>query len=364
MKCRLIRQENYKESLWDGGTARELAVFPETASYSKRDFLWRLSSAVIEKDEAIFSELPDYDRVLMVLDGEVVLSYENQRVTRLAELEQDRFDGGWKTRSFGRITDYNLMVRKGSEGYLDLIFPEKEAQTYGSTEESEKPYSVHTLYCRDGYAVVCAGDESYMLRTGEQMIIESEACEEIEYGIMGEGTLIRGQIFYGVGSAGESENIEDGSGSGESQNSEKASFDDFKLCIYLANVQFRWAKHVVKSLKYIWLDSELSDAVRKVESFYVTTLVFVAGLTAIVVMAATGIMSYTAGVIAAAVWLISDCLLVSPAIYMIFAPKPVRKHIKRIDQLSPQEEKIRQQEMSSNPRAEAIIKRYGGWGRR
>ena len=62
----------------------------------------------------------------MVIEGEVVLSYENQRVTRLIRLEQDRFDGGWNTTSFGKITDYNLMVRKGSEGYLDLIFPEKE----------------------------------------------------------------------------------------------------------------------------------------------------------------------------------------------------------------------------------------------
>lgn len=350
MRCRLIRQENYKESRWDGGTARELAIFPETASYLKRDFLWRLSSAVVEKDEALFSELPGYDRVLMVLDGEVVLSYENQRVTRLAELEQDRFDGGWKTTSFGKITDYNLMVKKGSEGYLDILFPEKECQTCSSTEESMKLYSVHTLYCRDGYAVICVGDESHMLRPGEQMVIEGEAGEDIEYGIMGEGTLIRGQIFHG-----------DDSSSNESEGSEKAPFDDFKLCIYLANVQFKWAKYVVKSLKDLWFDQQLSYAVRKVERFYATTLIFIAGLTAIAVLAATETMSYTAGLIAAAVWLILDCLLVSPAIYMIFVPKPVRKHIKRIDQLTPYEKKIRQQELSSNPKAEAIIKRYGGW---
>ena len=78
------------------------------------------------------------DRRAVLDDGEVVLSHEGQRVARLKELEQDRFDGAWKTKSFGKITDYNLMVRKGSEGYLDVIMPENESKDYFTTEESEK----------------------------------------------------------------------------------------------------------------------------------------------------------------------------------------------------------------------------------
>ena len=121
MNYTLYRQEDYNTSQWMGGNTTELAIYPKTSKYLDRNFIWRLSSATIDVEESDFSKLPDYDRVLMVLEGEVVLSYEGQRVARLKALEQDRFDGGWKTKSFGKITDYNLMVRKGSEGYLDVI---------------------------------------------------------------------------------------------------------------------------------------------------------------------------------------------------------------------------------------------------
>lgn len=367
MKFRFFRQENYKVSQWDGGTTKELAIFPETADYSQRDFLWRLSSATVEKEESHFSHLPDYDRVLMVIEGEVVLSYENQRVTRLIRLEQDRFDGGWNTTSFGKITDYNLMVRKGSEGYLDLIFPEKEKQLYRSTEESTKTHSVHTLYCLDGYAVVCIGDESSLLKAGEQLVIESEEGEEIQYGIMGEGTLIRGQIFYAdtPGRNDESDEHkpykqESGMQAERKNSREKATLDDFKLCIYLANVQFKWAKHIVKSLRNLWFDQQLSAAIRKVESFYITTIIFFAGLAAVTVLAASGALHNMACVAIAVAWILADCLLVSPAIYMLFVPKPVRKHMKKIDQLTPYEQKLREQEASSDSRTDRILKRYGG----
>ena len=126
MKSYLLKEENYNTSRWTGGQTKELAIYPAESKYLDRNFVWRLSSATVETEESDFSRLPDYDRVLMVLDGEVVLSYEGERVARLKELEQDRFDGAWKTRSFGKITDYNLMVRKGNEGYLDLIYPETE----------------------------------------------------------------------------------------------------------------------------------------------------------------------------------------------------------------------------------------------
>ena len=114
MRQYLLKEENYNTSNWTGGRTKELAIFPAQSKYLDRNFIWRLSSATVETEESDFSKLPDYDRVLMVLEGEVVLSYEGQRVARLKELEQDRFDGAWKTKSFGRITDFNLMVRKGN----------------------------------------------------------------------------------------------------------------------------------------------------------------------------------------------------------------------------------------------------------
>jgi len=354
MKYSLFKQENYKTSRWTGGATKELAIFPETADYLERNFIWRLSSAQIEKEEASFSRLPDYDRVLMVLEGEVVLSYEGQRVARLKELEQDRFDGEWKTVSFGKITDYNLMVRKGSEGYLDIIFPEKESKTYRTTEESSKCNSTHALYCKDGYAVVVINGDTCMLKEGEQLVIEGEEGENLKYDIMGEGTLIRAQIFYGdaVNEVGP-----------EIIPREKATFGDFKTCIYLANVQFRWAKYIVKSLRTIWFDQELSAAIRKVEKFYITAVIFILGFAGLIGLLANGIVSSGVCFAMMAGWVLIDCLIISPGIYMMFMPKPVRKHIKNVDTLTPYEERVRNEELAANPALEKVMKKYKNSGR-
>ena len=100
MKYELLKEKDYNISKWTGGKTKELSIFPSTSKYLDRDFIWRLSSATVELEESDFSKLPDYDRVLMVLEGSVVLTYDDSRTVRLKELEQDSFDGAWKTKSF------------------------------------------------------------------------------------------------------------------------------------------------------------------------------------------------------------------------------------------------------------------------
>lgn len=70
MKHTLYKEADYKTSEHMGGTARELAVFPATAEYLNRDFIWRISVDSIESEESDFSRLPDYGRVLLILEGE------------------------------------------------------------------------------------------------------------------------------------------------------------------------------------------------------------------------------------------------------------------------------------------------------
>lgn len=349
MRYTLYKNEDYKTGQWMGGTTTELAIFPKTSKYLDRDFVWRLSSATIETDESDFSRLPDYDRVLMVLEGEVVLSYENQHVARLKELEQDRFDGQWKTRSFGKIKDFNLMVRKGSEGYLDVIVPESDAKNFTSTEETYKSMKTHALYCRDGYAVVGAGANSHMLSAGNLLVLEYDEDEEPSYTIMGEGHVIRAQIFY-----------DDMSGevAPEIIPSEKTTFDDFKQCIFLANVQFRWAEHIVKKLKTIWFDEALSSAIEKLEKCYATTIAFLIGAVVIGAFTANSGASDSMIVLSILIWLLVDCLIVSPLIYLPFMPKPIKKHIKDIDKLTPYERRKRDEQLGKNPGLEKLMKKY------
>lgn len=354
MRHTLCKEENYKRSQWMGGNSDELAVFPANASYLDRNFIWRISADDIETEEAEFPRLPDYDRVIMVLEGEIVLSYEGERVARLVSLEQDRFDGGWKTKSFGKGAAFNLTVRKGCEGYMDLIFPETESKSYTSTEETRLGNGAHVLFCRDGYCVVNFGGNSLMLKEGQLLALEYGPGEKPEYSVMGEGALIRSQIFYG--------DIQEEVAPEEIPR-EKASFDDFKQCVFLANVQFKWAEYLIKKLRTIWFDQELSEAVRKIERFFIPGAVFLLVAAAIGISAVRAGFSEGAALLMLLAWLITDCLLVSPLIYMCVVPKPVRKHIKRVEDLTPYERKIRDEELGQNPRLEKIMKKYKNSGK-
>ena len=64
-----LTKSNYIISQWSGGTTTQLAIAPEGAVYADRDFLWRISSATVDLEESDFTALPDYVRLISVLDG-------------------------------------------------------------------------------------------------------------------------------------------------------------------------------------------------------------------------------------------------------------------------------------------------------
>lgn len=59
------------------GTSTQIAISPESADFTKGDFLWRISSAEIFNDN-LFSIFPNHDRILTHLSGgELELSFQN-----------------------------------------------------------------------------------------------------------------------------------------------------------------------------------------------------------------------------------------------------------------------------------------------
>lgn len=196
MDYKVLKEEDFNISNWAGGKTRQLAIYPEDGDYLARKFIWRLSSATCELDESEFSKLPDFDRVLVVLKGKVVLSHEGVRVARLDELEQDRFSGGYNTTSFGQITDYNLMVRKGNEGFVDVLDLTKEAVTPDVELYPDFSHATQSFFCRDGAASVTINGEMVTVKEDEQLVINYEQCEDVEVTIKGEGHVVRCQIFY------------------------------------------------------------------------------------------------------------------------------------------------------------------------
>ena len=143
----LIESSQFKTSEWSGGKTTELCIYPEDSEYQDRNFTWRISSATVELETSKFTKLSEYDRIIMVLKGKLVLSHDEGDSISLNELGQYKFDGNVNTESIGKVVDFNLMMRKGScvgkvevihlepKSTLTTIFEEKKEQQYSESRD-------------------------------------------------------------------------------------------------------------------------------------------------------------------------------------------------------------------------------------
>lgn len=117
----IIRKSDFQTSQWSGGTTTQLYIYPEDAKYIDRNFKWRLSSAKVEVEESLFTHLPGFSRIIMIIDGQITLEHEGKHRAELKPFEQDSFMGDWTTKSFGKVTDFNLMMAEGCSGRLEAL---------------------------------------------------------------------------------------------------------------------------------------------------------------------------------------------------------------------------------------------------
>lgn len=162
-------KNGYSTSAWSGGATTELLIKPEESRYADRDFLWRLSSATVELEESTFTPLPDYDRWIMMLKGEVELSHNDHAWIHLKELEPHFFDGADETVSRGQAVDFNLMLRKGKCGgdMLPLVFEEAKETVWTAPEKCRDC----VFYCYQGTLAVKTKEAEHVLEAGESLFI-------------------------------------------------------------------------------------------------------------------------------------------------------------------------------------------------
>ncbi|MCT4601183.1 MAG: HutD family protein [Marinifilaceae bacterium] len=118
---KIIRKENQNTGNWSGGTTTELYIFPENSIYQERNFEYRISSAIVAIDESEFTSLNAYARKIMTLEGSMHLYHENHYDIQLDKFDTDSFHGSWKTKSIGKVTDFNLMTSKNYDGDIKGI---------------------------------------------------------------------------------------------------------------------------------------------------------------------------------------------------------------------------------------------------
>ncbi|MEY8189809.1 HutD family protein [Peribacillus simplex] len=197
---KIIRKSEQITSLWSGGKTTQLAIYPEDGDYTKRDFKWRISTADVEVDESLFTHLPGIQRIIMILDGEMQLEHKGKHRVHLQPFEQDRFDGGWTTRSIGRVTDFNLMLADGCEGDLSTIHLTDGIHSE-VLDNGESTKRTDAYYCFKGKSRMSIDEkESIILGQGDLVILNMDHfCNNIKlsnYEDHVSSAIIKVSIFY------------------------------------------------------------------------------------------------------------------------------------------------------------------------
>ena len=171
----------YPVSCWAGGKTTELYLYPQDAEYAKRNFIFRLSSATVDCEKSTFTALPGVHRLIMPLQGEMHLSFEGHGEKTLQPFEQTSFDGGWNTVSVGKATDFNLMLRQGAQGSMEVLsLAAQESKTICGHENEFTAVYIAQGSCGGSFQLDTAS--LLMMQGREQILLENnrgEACRLI-----------------------------------------------------------------------------------------------------------------------------------------------------------------------------------------
>lgn len=118
---RIFSENDFMLSKWEGGTTKQLFIYPESSDYTSRNFKLRLSVAKVDQEEFKFTSLPGFNRKLMILKGGITIHHEGRYSKQLEPFESDEFDGSWMTVSKGKCTDFNVMTTNELSSELNTM---------------------------------------------------------------------------------------------------------------------------------------------------------------------------------------------------------------------------------------------------
>ncbi|MGD9567724.1 MAG: HutD family protein [Sedimentibacter sp.] len=123
MKEKNVKREDFVNTQWAGGETTQLAIYPDDAVFSNKDFFWRISSATFTSTESTFSDFTGYQRYILPLEGELLLQHNGLYNRNLKKYDVEYFDGSWST--FSKNTpdcrDYNFIVKSGCLSKMQIL---------------------------------------------------------------------------------------------------------------------------------------------------------------------------------------------------------------------------------------------------
>lgn len=185
MKEKIIMKEDFITNKWDGGETTQLAIYPEDAIFSRKDFLWRVSSATFTSTQSKFSDFSGYQRYILPLNGRLSVYHKGLYSRELDKYEVEYFDGSWSTFSENSLDcrDYNFIVKSGYLAKLQIL---NEGDEY--LLEGSKIVSVFSV--RDFVLNLCNKNEKRDMDGFSLFVTETDSEEKISITRAGSPVII------------------------------------------------------------------------------------------------------------------------------------------------------------------------------
>ena len=171
-KMLVKKAEDFVTSKWSGGSTTELYIYPPQSEYREGNFKCRISSATVEVEKSDFTSLPGVKRYLSIFSGELKMIHGEKEEVILEPFEVDCFDGGVPTVSYGKVVDFNLMLKNGADGEMQAKEMKGDEALVLEPKEGENLLAV---YVKTG----CVQIEEKTIEAGELFICE-EWSEKLE----------------------------------------------------------------------------------------------------------------------------------------------------------------------------------------
>lgn len=196
-QIKIIKKDKLSSSKWSGGTTTQLYIYPENELYENRNFTFRISSAEVNLEESTFTKLPNIKRRIMILDGKLKLIHENHHSVTLEKFQQDTFYGDWDTKSYGKVTDFNLMLNENADGFIEYINLENE-KIINPYKNDKYNNTTEVFYCVKGKINISINNKREQLETGDVAIIKNIYNLEIELNNLDKfnSDIIRTKVNY------------------------------------------------------------------------------------------------------------------------------------------------------------------------
>lgn len=169
---KIIGQEEFTTTDWSGGKTTELMIYPKDSDYKEKNFQFRISSATVELEESNFTKLPGIKRFITPLDGELKLTHDDKEYINLKPFEVYEFSGGIDTRSFGKVRDFNLMLRDKARGKLESIKIKDRVNLFTANNVLDIYYSYN------GDFKFNINEKEYQLNPNELLILNTKMIND------------------------------------------------------------------------------------------------------------------------------------------------------------------------------------------